>query len=279
MSIGFLKSIYSDCSKDVLNFVEECFLDFYIRDKETADIWLSALCQMKIAHPEFKIEFSGSSNKSFYSCRENKIIISSKSFFDDRTFLHEMAHALYFNKYGTKRPKNFDTIIENIRTDQDRLHNILSLVPFCREHLLELESKRSMISKICNDISKDKNEKGTSDKKYDCLVALEDIIDAILKGSAYERGVVISKDDNHSCTKLGKFSGHGEEYFSAEDSVFNEILANYFSIAAIDKKFLELVDSILGEELVDLLNRLYENLFCCLKKEEIIENGIKNTKK
>lgn len=281
MYIRFFKSIYSDSSEDVLNFVEDCFLNFYYRDKETADDWLMALCQIKISCPEFKIEFSSSDDNSFYDYFSNKIIISSKTFFNDRILFHEVAHALYFNKYGDRRPRTFDTIIENIRIDQNKMYNIISLVSFCRNHLLELESKVDFVSKKLNNISKDEMGKVVSDeniKKYNCLIALEDIIDAILRGTAYENGVSMSKDNNHYCTKLGKISGHGKEYFSEDNSVFHEILADYFSIVAVDKDFRELVDSVLGKEMVDMLNGLYDDLIYSFKKVEIKSANLKNIK-
>lgn len=270
MSIQLFKSLYSDCSEDVLAFVEECFLDFYDRDKKNADRWMLALCELKINHPEFKIELSSSADISHYSYFDNRIIISSKRFVYDKVLFHEIAHALYFNKYGHKEPKIFERIIQNLRMDKDKIYDIISLVPFCRNHLLELNLKLSNNGDV---------RPTNCMKKYGCLVALEDIIDSILRGTAHDDGVTICKDDNYNASKLGVFVGHGSEYFSMDNSSFHEILAQYFAIAALDKEFLELVNSVLGEEMVGMLNGLYEDLIPCLKKDDIKSPHNENIKK
>ena len=45
--------LYCDCSKESLKFVLRCFNDFYKRDEKAATMWINALCDLKIYHPEF----------------------------------------------------------------------------------------------------------------------------------------------------------------------------------------------------------------------------------
>lgn len=107
---------------------------------------------------------------------------------------------------------------------------------------------------------------------YDSFIAICDIIDAITDGKYRSR---LLKNQNNEI--IPPSYGHGIRYYLSNDNPncweFTEMIANYSSIIKSKKKdeALLLLRSIVGDELVDLLDVFYKNKM--LKMEETKKMG------
>lgn len=257
--------LYCDCSKESLKFVLRCFNDFYKRDEKAATMWINALCDLKIYHPEFKIELSSESLKSFFSPSQNKVVLYSLYLFDP-TLFHELGHALYINKYGFYyRTEKFDKAIGNLRAHLEKMSELLKFSLFCKEEKAKIDAE---IAKIGNNDGHREVVANLYNKRA-CLSGALDIIDAILKGQGFDEGIVILENNDNVALKVGHIAGHGKAYFQTETAVFNEIFANYAAISVFDEELLKLIDMVLGDELADLLKKVYDDVLVTLKKIEV----------
>ena len=104
--------------------------------------------------------------------------------------------------------------------------------------------------------------------KYGNLVAISDILDAIYEGKLSDGRLV-----NKNGITIPKAYGHGISYYSDINYCFSEIIADYASILKDfdGKKHLDLLHSIIGDELYNLIADYYNDN---ILKGEIISKDV-----
>lgn len=92
--------------------------------------------------------------------------------------------------------------------------------------------------------------------KYGNMVAVSDILDAIYEGKLSDGRLV-----NTNGGTIPKLYGHGISYYSDINYCFCEIIANYAAIVKDEegKQYLDLLHSIIGDELYNLIIDYYNN--------------------
>jgi len=92
--------------------------------------------------------------------------------------------------------------------------------------------------------------------KFGSMVAVSDILDAIYEGKLSDGRLV-----NVNGVAIPKSYGHGISYYSNINDCFGEIIADYASLvkAADGKEYLDLLQSIIGNELYNLIVNYYNN--------------------
>ena len=96
----------------------------------------------------------------------------------------------------------------------------------------------------------------------DYKASIIDIIDALKKGKIFDYGM--------SYDGLNRRIGHGSDYFKRNEKVFTEIVAEYHEIIKSPHREtgLKVLESIIGKEMISILEEFNEELVVEQKKQE-----------
>ena len=159
----------------------------------------------------------------------------------------------YLSEFKTKEIEEFIEMSKESKIEhflslgytQEELNVILDESYTTEQYLSN--QKRIKCEEMCNNILI---------SYYSELMAICDIIDAIFQGDFYN-----SKLKTQDNKEIKGVFGHGIGYYYSQDIVFQEIIANYSSLIKSDRKeeALSLLKTMVGSELIDLLNNFYQN--------------------
>ena len=242
---------------------------------------------------EKALTFISSDEGSFFSLSNSEVNICKKDIRknDYSTFIHEIIHAIHGIQYSWQIPSEYDDERKRIISNDNFIGKICNLMKYIIESKQRIIDQaivkrrmQSNFSKINNYISIENNlnkdikiinnnnvslselyllseqqnkdfeslvdniEYGEVDQKFHVLSAMEGMIDSLLLGELRE-------GYGNSCIYLRGY-GHPKDYFTKNlKNSFIELIANFSVVTAYnDSALLEIMESILGNEIYGMLN-------------------------
>ncbi len=182
----------------------------------------------------------------------------SKKFHEIRNEVYEKSTSVV-SRYITKdsarvNSKEIEALLSKSREDQKKIYlergyseetlDIIFSDSFTLKEFIE-QKKVIEIGEMADSIMR---------YEYDSFIAIGDIIDAIVEGRFHSN---LLKTENNDIIRSSY--GHGVRYYSRKDARFKEMVANYVQIikSKHSKETLLLLRYIVGDELVDMLNKFY----------------------
>ncbi len=229
------------------------------------------LVSIKESHPEFIFYLDNiEGNAVFY---RNGEILLDKNISSYSIFFHELGHAMHYFGNGYEIPKKFESLIASLESDPKTPSRCISVI-----ETLQIR-KRELSKVIQQKILENGNMEGITQFpeyiEFQLITNLEDIIDAFTKGKSHTRGIRYEKDMFTNVEKGPVSSGHGEDYYSNNDNIFLEIIANLTSLkcSGLYDKYIAYLEYCFGEEFVEFLENYYEKIITDnMPKKVNIEN-------
>lgn len=230
--------------------LQDCFNYAFSANSSLATHYLESLINLKRDFPNFSIDFSDDSS-SYFDSLSDRIVISSFNI-SPIIFFHEVTHAFHFYRAGFGVPSNFSSL----------KGQLISSSAFSKKSV-------DLISDFIEKRSSFKFETADDMCDYYCLLALEDIIDALTDGKVKDRGLFFETSIDCIPKRSGKAAGHGSSYYTDEIRCFVEILASFSSIKFSKKRdlYFEILCGVIGQEMFDLISKYADNLFMGSKKK------------
>lgn len=246
MTIDNLVNLYRDSSEEVLEFIVSSLNYLKKFNEELYRQYIEIMCDLKITNPEFKIEFNDEVPSSQFSSQKKTISIKHEQE-NPIVLFHELAHAVHYFKANCQIPPELETIVTNLKTPT-KINDWIMALNYIKIKLNRLLKAPNLEERLI---------------ELQCLLALEDIIDALEGGQAVENGLCFIKDNTSLPEKARAFSGHGEKYYQIKPNIFHELFANYVSIRSSEQyqELYSLLCFSLEEDLLNLLEKMYLKLY------------------
>lgn len=229
------------------------WFDYAFRvNEEMAISYLQFLIDLKMSHPNFSIIFS--EKRSCFNGDKEEIVISN---FNNNPigFFHELTHAIHFYKSFFSFPKDFSSLKKALFSSPSFMDNCIQLLNSFKERRLVMKCETD--DDICD---------------YNCLIAMEDIIDALVNGRSMDNGLFYDSNVNYIPKRSDKASGHGASYYVDDTSCFKEIIACFSSLKFSKNRdlYFGLLCNTIGQDMFDLIDN-YSSSLSSFKKESDFE--------
>ena len=299
MRIIFLEDGRSD--NEIIELACNAFKYSFVNNYKYTERDLNTLINIKINNPEFILL------KGTRSVFDNMGIIMIDKIYDVDTFNHELGHAIHWYATEDKIPDKFqrekietdeekfkEFIQSYLKTEKNTIEKLQQEKKdyYCEnveaqkdakeyrkrmERILEEAEENNLYEKEIIDYLKNNITVEEEYKEYynrvtrqefaylyqeDYKTSIIDIIDALKKGKIFDYGM--------SYDGLNRRIGHGSDYFKRNEKVFTEIVAEYHEIIKSPHREIGLktLESIVGKEMIELLEEFNEELVVEPKKIE-----------
>ena len=268
-----------------INELADLFIDRYIKklikesyylsqeqNKELSDSIFKQLFYLKKQQPKMFILSDSKIKNSGFSPNNNAIYISDSQL-TPLVFLHELTHLFSYNYSYFNTPEEYNTFKKDFLSTYENNDYIIDLIKLCKE------KGKEVYHQFVQEIIASKKlpiELRKFDEQTQALIAtlmiethqiplpddlriiymIEDTADAIYDGTAFSKKIEYLKDDNSYIKKESSEAGHGCDYYKKTNCQFEEILANYQAISAIDPNnpLFNMLKTIIGPEFTQFLD-------------------------
>ena len=181
--------------------------------------------------------------KSKVNSRKQKILESGCDYYSENKVEDLVPYETFFNEL-INRAENDDTYSEDV-------------IEYVRNHFVIEDIYRQYYNRYYAYLLADKSVE-------DYFYSIIDIVDALCEGEIFDEGIEVDGYINHI--------GHGKEYFKPIKKRFEEIFADYVTIIKSHHKdeALMYLESIVGRELIEILDNYYKDLTYRLDKPKRI---------
>ena len=241
------------------------------KNKKLSDDIFEQLFNLKILYPNIDMLYDSTIERSFFSPVEGKIYMKETSSY---VFLHELTHLLSYYKDKFQLPEEYQKFKATFLSNPNNHSDVISLLKTCKEKKERILSEQLDLD---NNKNIDKEDSSNQDDEIRIITCIEDIIDAIYDGTSYDMGLRHVKDDKSLMEKAPKTPGHGCDYYQKKGYQFEEILANYQAINALDpnNQMFSMLKTIIGPEFTRFLDRRCQKINQPSKNIEINNNKIR----
>lgn len=257
-NIDYLIGLFSN--QKVKDIILKSYKLSQIENKELSDLVFNQLMLLKLYEKLDIVLTDKDADRDCFVPSKNVIALNEDC--SEFVFFHELTHALSYSYHRFFIPKEF------ARFKRDATENKLNFSFLIND--IEMKKYETIFTAVKDDDDfKKKLKEIDSLVKLDnktategCLkilvmAGIEDIIDALFDGEAFDRGLHHSANmDSIIVKSLHSSSGHGCKYFRDSKYNFEEILANYQAIKLVDpdNMFFAQLKFLLGEEFVSFLD-------------------------
>jgi len=242
--------------KEVQKLIIESYNYSQKTNKVLSDKIFAQLIYLKQINPEINITLDHKQEVSHYSAKENIIYLNEKS---TVTFFHELTHLFSFNCINFNIQNRYNELKQKMNESKKKsiLVNFLNLCNEKKKNIKVRIEKANLLngSNITQELI-----------ELSIIESIEDVIDAIYGGEAYDSGLYYEKNNNYISNESERTAGHGRNYYKDEYLQIEEIVAIYQTIKLIDpnNELFLLLTKILEEEFLLLLeyrcNEINNNL-------------------
>lgn len=291
------KEVFENDGKSSIEVIELAYNSFkmmFINKNRFTNVIINKLIEIKTSNPQFILK---KDSRSYFFHNYNCFSINVNEINAIGSFLHELGHFLHFIVKDYEVPNQFKNL--NIIIDYDSLEKLrknylnerrlledIFKQDFYKQSQYTQENEKTYIETFSKIIERYRGiysdetleylqENFPIEKQYrqyynevvlselvsvlpeiTSLGSLLDIIDALTQGEVFEKGIEMGNGEIRQI-------GHGKEYYSYDNNDFIEIFAQYFELINFpnDEKYLQILESIVGSELIELLNNFYNEMF------------------